>query len=214
MKKILWLVMTIFIVSCSIDDNNNEALYQVYGVIKEDASTSGKLYVRSDNGHVIVPTLSNLLSNDDRDSRVWMLFSTNDNENSDTIKANIYDFLKITEIDFKTQSDESSSDEVYLQEIWIAQDYLTMVMDVSASSETSLKNHKYTMYSDLEIVNDTVRMEFKYDRNNDSNNAKFNKIVAMKLYDKVEVTDSKSLVLVIKCKTNTGDKETFVEYKK
>ncbi|MDR1594622.1 MAG: hypothetical protein LBS43_09110 [Prevotellaceae bacterium] len=214
MKKIFWLLAAFFIVSCSIDENN-ETIYQSYGVVKEDSNTSGKLYVRSDEGKIIVPSLSNLLSNDDRDSRIWMLFSTNDNVDSDTIKANVYDFLRITEIAFKNQSDESTSNEVYLQEknVWIAQDYLTMIMDVTANSEISLKNHKYTMYSDLEIVNDTVRMEFKYDRNNDSNNITFNKIVAMKLSDKIAVTDSQPVVLAIKYLTHTGYKEIFVTYK-
>jgi hypothetical protein len=212
MRKVFWLLTMFFIVSCSTDKNDNrDTLYQAYGVIREDANT-GKLYVRSDNGKAIIPALSSLLSNDDRDRRVWMLFSTGDDISLDTVKVNVYEFLKITQIDVKDQTDESTSDEVYLQEIWIAQDYLTMIMDVTASSEISLRNHRYTMYSDMKVVNDTVRMEFKYDRNNDSRSSKFTKIIALKLDDKI--TNPNSIVLAIKYRSSTGDKEERVLYKK
>jgi hypothetical protein len=217
MKKFFLILLTAVIVaSCSLDENSNESLYQSYGVVKEDADASGKLYVRSDEGKVIIPSLSSLLSNEDRDSRVWMLFSTADNVELDTIRANVYDFLKITQMDFKTNNDESTADNVYLQTMWVAQDYLTLIMDVTASSENSLKNHKYTMYlddeefvNDAEKVSDTVRLEFKYDRNNDSPGTKFTKIVALKLDNKLNAR-----VLVVKYKTATGFKEQFVTYKK
>jgi hypothetical protein len=215
MRKFYWLLTTIFIVSCSADKDNQAALYQSYGVIKEDANTSGKLYVRSDNGKAIVPTLSNILSNEDKDSRVWMLFDTNDDVNSDTVKANIHELLKITQIIFRSQSDESVSDNVYLQDIWVAQGYLTLIMNVAASSENSLGKHKYTMYSDMEIVNDTISMEFKYDRDNDGDNLKFTKIVTLKLDDRINPDhDSNSIVLAIRYLTNMGFRETFVTYKR
>jgi hypothetical protein len=214
MKKFFLILTTIILASCNFDDENNEELYQSYGVIKEDANTNGKLYVRSDDGKVIIPSISNLLLNDDRDSRVWMLFSTSDNVKSDTIKANVYQFLIVTQMDVKTQNDKSVvSDDVYLREMWIAQDYLTLTMDATASSENSLKYHTYTMYFDEETVSDTVYMEFKYDRNNDATTSKFTKIVALKLDNKINV-DSDSVVLSIKYKTTTGLKEQFVTYKK
>jgi hypothetical protein len=210
MKKILWLLAVIFTVSCS-EDGNNEPVYQTYGVVREDTNTSGKLYIRSDKGKIIVPA-SSLLSIDDRNSRVWMLFHTDDDvNNSDTIKANIHEFLRITEIDFNAET-VSTSNDVFLKEIWVAQDYLTLIMNVSALNEDSLEKHKYTMYSDWETVNDTVYMEFKYDRNNDSGNVQFNKIVALRLDDKI--TNSESVVLAIKYLTNTGYKDAFVTYKK
>jgi hypothetical protein len=201
--------------SCSKDDES-EKLYQSYGVVREDVNISGKLYIRSDNGKVIVPTLSGFLANDSKDRRVWMMFSINNNINSDTIKANIYDFLKITDMDVKSENDELKSDVVYPQAIWVAQDYLTMIIDVMAGSETSLKNHAYTVYSDFEIVNDTVRMEFKYDRNNDALNKQFSKIVALKLDDRISpAQDSKSIVLAIKYLSNTNTyKEEYVVYEK
>jgi hypothetical protein len=218
MKKFfLILLTTVIVASCSLDESDDGSLYQSYGVVKEEANASGRLYVRSDEGKVIIPSLSSLLSNENRDSRVWMLFSTADDIKSDTIKANVYDFLKITQMDFKLQNDESISDDVYLAKIWTAQDYLTLIMDVTASSENSLKNHKYTMYLNEESVNDveheqvsdTVRMEFKYDRNNDAPGTKFTKIVALKLDNKVNAR-----VLVVKYKTATGFKEEYVTYKK
>jgi hypothetical protein len=212
-KKIFWLLAAALIASCSFDDNENVLMYQSYGVVKEDANTSGKLYVRSDEGKTIIPSLSSLLLNDDRESRVWMMFSTDDDVSADTIRANVYDLLKLTSVDFKTENDESTSDEVFLQNIWVAQNYLTIVMDVTANSEISLKSHKYTIYSDKEIVNDTVRMEFKYDRNNDLNSLKFNKMVAMRLDDKIRL-ESDSVVLAIKYRVSTAVKETFVTYKK
>ncbi|MDR1170772.1 MAG: hypothetical protein LBK97_08075 [Prevotellaceae bacterium] len=215
MKIFLCLLVTVFIVSCSDDKNNNEALYQSYGVVKEDVNTNGKLYVESDNGKAIIPSRSGVLLNDDKGSRVWMMFSTGDNIDRDTVKVDVYELLRITQMDFKTQSDESTSDEVHLQNIWVAQDYLTLTMDVTASSRASLENHKYTMYSDKEIVNDTVRMEFKYNRNSDSRSLKFTKIVALKLDDKIIVnSDSASVVLAIKYLTNTSAREIFVTYKK
>jgi hypothetical protein len=214
MKKILWLLTTALVASCSLDDKGNDnIMYQSYGVVKEDANTSGKLYVRSDEGKTIIPSLSNLLSNDDREGRVWMVFSTDDDVNGDTVRANVYDFLRITIMDFKTENDKSTSDEVFLQNIWVAQNYLTMIMSVTANSEISLKNHKYTIYSDKEVVNDTVRMEFKYDRNNDANNLNINKIIALKLDDKIHL-ESDSVVLAIKYRLNAAVKETFVTYKK
>jgi hypothetical protein len=214
MKKFFLILTIIIVASCSLDEGSNEEFYQSYGVIKEDANTSGKLYVRSDSGKVIIPSISNFLSNDDRDSRVWMQFSTGDDvKNSDTIKANVYQFLIITQMNVKTQNDESVSDQVYLQEMWIAQDYLNLIMDVAASSENSLKSHKYTMYYDKEIVGDTVYMEFKYDRNYDATTSKFTKIVALKLDDKIDAV-SNPVVLSIKYRTNTGLEEKFVTYKK
>jgi hypothetical protein len=210
MKKFLWL-FTFLAASCSLD-NENETLYESYGVVKEDANTSGKLYVRSDNGKVLNPALSSLISNDDRDRRVWMLFTTGDDVKSDTIKVNVYDFLKITQIDFKTENDALVSDEVYLQKMWVAQNYLTLNMEVMASSENSLKNHQYFMYSNAEAVNDTVRMEFKYDRKNDTRNTKFNKIVALKLDDIIQNQDS--VVLAIKYRTNIATKEEYIIYRK
>jgi hypothetical protein len=217
MKRFLWLSLTaILIVSCNADDKNNETLYHTYGVVKEDVNSNGKLYIRNDNGKILIPTLPNFLNNDDKDIRVWMLFFTDDNVKSDTVKANIYDFLKITNMDFKTQNDESKSDAVYLKKIWIAQDYLTLIMDVMAGSENSLKNHKYTMYSSPDIVNDTVYMEFKYDRNNDAINIPYSKIVTLKLDDKINLSqNSESVILAIKYLSNTNTaKETYVTYKK
>jgi hypothetical protein len=214
MKKFFWLLTTILIVSCSRDDNN-EALYETYGVVKEDVNTSGKLYVRSDNGKVILP-LSNFLSNDDRDRRVWMRFFTGDNVNSDTVKVNIHEFLIITNMADTTQPDESKSDVVYLKNIGVAQDYLTMQMTVMAGSESSLQNHKYTMYSDWKVVNDTVRMEFKYNRNNDALNVSFTKLVALKLDDKITLAENANqAVLAIKYLSSTNSiKEIFVTYRK
>lgn len=215
MKKFFLILTTIIIASCSLDDSDNEALYQAYGVIKEDSRTSGKLYVRSDEGRVILPSQSNLLSNEDRDSRVWMTFSTADNVELDTLKANVYDFLIVTQMDFKTQNDESVSDNVYLQNMWVAQDYLTLIMNVAAGSDNSLKNHKYTMFLDEESVNsieevsDTVHLEFKYDRNDDTNTKSFTKIVALKLDDKINAK-----VLTVKYKTDSGFKEQIVTYTK
>jgi hypothetical protein len=217
MKRFFWLLTVFLIVSCSNDDKS-ENLHQSYGVVKEDVSTnaSGKLYIRSDNGKIIVPTLSNPLSNDYKDSRVWILFSTNNDIQSDTVKANLYDLLKITNMEFKNRDDESKSDIVYLQDIWIAQDYLTLIMDVAAGSENSLRNHKYTVYSDLEVINDTVRMEFKYDRNNDALNTRFSKIVTLKLDDKIDLTQNAgSVVLSIKYLSGTGSyNKKYITYKK
>jgi hypothetical protein len=213
MKKILCL-FAIFAVSCSID-NENETFYETYGVVKEDVHTNGKLYVRSDDGKVVIPAISSILSNDDRDKRVWMTFTTSDDIKSDTIKANMYDFLKITEIDFKKETGDLTSDNVYLMNIWIAQDYLTLIMKASAGSENSLKNHEYFMYSDTENVNDTVRMEFKYDRKNDGSSKEFNKIVALKLDDKISPAQgSDSVVVAIKYHTDLGTKEKYLTYKK
>ena len=215
MKRFFLILATITVASCNLDDSDSETSYQAYGVIKEDSPTSGKLYVRSDNGKAILPSQSNLLSNEDRDSRVWMTFSTADNVNLDTIRANVYDFLIITQMDFKTQNDESISDNVYLQEMWVAQDYLTLIMNVTASSEISLKNHKYTMFLDeeqitgTEEVNDTVRLEFKYDRNNDTNSQSFTKIVTLKLNDKINAK-----ILTVKYRTDTGLREKIVTYTK
>jgi hypothetical protein len=220
MKKFfLILLTTVFVASCSLDESGNgdenESLYQSYGVVKEYTNATGKLYVHSDEGKVIIPSLSNLLSIEHRDSRVWMLFSTVDDPQLDTIKANVYDFLQITQMEFKLKNDESTVNDVYLTNMWVAQDYLTLIMDVTASSENSLKNHKYTMCLDKDFVNnteqvsDTVWMEFKYDRNNDAPGTKFTKIVALKLDDKVNAR-----VLVVKYKTATGFKEKFVTYKK
>jgi hypothetical protein len=181
----------------------------MYGVVREDTNTSGKLYIRSDEGQIIIPA-SSFLSIDDRNSRVWILFYTSDNvNNSDTIKTNIHEFLKITEIDFNAET-ASTSDNVFLQKIWVAQDYLTLIMDVTALNEDSLEKHKYAMYSNWETVNDTVRMEFKYVRNNDSGNVQFSKTVALKLDDKI--TNPKTVVLAIKYQTNTGNKEVFITY--
>jgi hypothetical protein len=214
MKRFFWLLATIFIVSCSVD-NEKIVLYDVYGVIKEDTDTSGKLYVKSDEGKAIIPSLSNLLSNDDRGSRVWMLFSTNDDINLDTIKADVYNILKIAQMDVKSGNDESISDNVSLQKIWVAQDYLTLIMEVTAGSESSLNNHSYTICFDTEeIVGDTVHMEFKYNRNNDATSAQFAKVVTLKLDDKINISSSESVILAIKYKTNTGFKETFELYKK
>jgi hypothetical protein len=213
-NKIVGLLTATLIASCSFDDMDNESvLCQSYGVVKEDANTSGKLYVRSDEGKTIIPSLSSLLLNDDRESRVWIEFSTDDDINADTVRANVYDFLRITLMDFKTENDESTSDEAFFQDIWVAQNYLTMIMNVTANSANSLKNHKYTIMSNKEVVNDTVRMEFKYNRNNDANSLKFNKAIALKLDDKIH-TESDSVILAIKYRANTAVKETFVTYKK
>jgi hypothetical protein len=216
MKKFYWLLMMVFIASCD-SNKNNEVFYQSYGVVKEDVNTSGKLYVKSDAGKAIIPSPDGWLSNDDKDSRVWMSFSTTDNVALDTIRGSVRSFLKITPMDFKTQNNDSisESDEVFLQEMWIAQDYLTLIMDATAGSEISLKDHTYTMYSNKEVVSDTVRMEFKYDRNNDSHNIKFSKIVALKLDDKITVnSDSTAVVLAVKYRTNAGLKEQYLKYAK
>ncbi|MDR0724454.1 MAG: hypothetical protein LBF59_00405 [Prevotellaceae bacterium] len=219
-KVFLTLTTAIIVASCSFDDTDNVAYYQAYGVIKEDAKTNGKLYVRSDEGKVILPSQSNFLSNENRDSRVWMMYSTDSNIDSDTIKAFVYDFLVVTQMDFKTQNDESASDDVYLHNIWVAQDYLTLMMDVKANSKFSLENHKYTMFLDNKSLNsieeindivssDTVRLEFKYDRNDDAYTESFTKIVALKLDDKIDAK-----VLLIKYTTDSGIKEKFVTYTK
>jgi hypothetical protein len=218
MRKFFVILAAIIAASCSLEDDEKETLYQSYGLVREDSQTSGKLYIRSDNGKVILPSQSNLLSNSDRDSRVWIAFYTNSDINSDTIKANISDFLKITEMDFKTQIDESAlsaSDNVYLQEMWVAQDYLTLTMDVKAGSENSLKNHKYTMFLNekseynIEEVSDTVHLEFIYDRNNDVNSQSFVKTVTLKLDDKVNAK-----ILAVRYRTDSGIKEKFVTYTK
>jgi hypothetical protein len=214
MKKVFLWLFAVLAASCSTN-NENDVLYQSYGVVKEDANTSGKLYIRSDEGNIIIPTLSSLISNEDRDKRVWMMFFTSDNVQSDTIRANVYDFLKITSIDFKKENDDSTSDEVRSPKIWVAQDYLTLIMEVTAGSENSLQNHQYTMYSDTIVVNDTVRMEFKYDRKSDSHNSRFNKIVALKLDDKIKPAQgSNSVIMAIKYRTDAGFKEEYITYQK
>jgi hypothetical protein len=214
MKKVFLWLFAVLAASCSTD-SDSDVFYQSYGVVKENAGTSGKLYIRSDEGKIIIPTLSSLISNEDRDKRVWMIYSTNDDVRLDTIKANMYDFIKITQIDFKRENDDITSDEVSLQEIWVAQDYLTLIMDVAAGSENSLKNHLYNMYSDTNVVNYPVRREFKYDRKNDSRNVRFKKIVALKLDDKINPAQgSDSVIMVIKYRMDTGFKEKHIKYKK
>jgi hypothetical protein len=198
--------------ACSLEEDSSGDLLQSYGVVREDTEISGKLYIRNDKGQMIIPSLSSLLSNNDRNKRVWVQFSTADILNSDTIKANVYELLKIAQMNFKPQNDESVSDVVYLQKMWVAQDFLTLVMDVSAASEKSLENHNFTMYLDEKHAADTLSMEFKYDRNDDSSTSKFTKAVALKLDDIIGA--SEQVILVVKYKTDTGFSEYFMEYKK
>jgi hypothetical protein len=213
MKKILWL-FAVLAASCSNGNDRNGILYQSYGVIKEDAGTSGKLYIRSDEGKIIILS-PGLMSNEDRDKRVWVRFFTDDDVKLDTIRANVYDLLKITSINFKKENDDLTSDEVRLLDIWVAQDYLTLIMDVTAGSDNSLKDHLYTMYSDTIVANDTVHMEFKYDRKSDDRSKRFNKIVALKLDDKISPAQgSDSVIMAIKYRTDSGFKEQHITYKK
>ncbi|MDR3245468.1 MAG: hypothetical protein LBT50_03445 [Prevotellaceae bacterium] len=214
MKKFFYLFVAIIIASCSAE-NDNEEFYESFGVVKENGDASGKFHIRSDNGKVIVPT-SGLLSLDDKGRRVWLVFLTDSNIESDTIKANVYKFIRVTEMDLKNEFDEQSSDVVNLNSIWTAQNYLTLMMSVRANSETSLENHKYTMYSDLELRNDTLQMEFKYDDNNDSYGTVFNKIVALKLdqLPSPNQNSADSVVLAIKYRSADSDRVAYLKYKK
>jgi len=213
MKKVFWLVAAFLLTSCMDDDRNNEVLYTSYGVVKEDTLSSGKVYVRSDKGAKISPTLPNLLSVNDKDKRVWLLFSTDANVTSDTIKAKVYNLLKVTEMELKKEYDDVKSDAVN-PDVWVAQNYLTMTFKAFAGSESSLKDHKYTMYSDLEIRNDTLQMEFKYDDNNDSRYQTFNKVVTLKLDSIIDKNTADSVVLAIRYLNHSNSEKTvYTKYK-
>jgi hypothetical protein len=220
MKKFFYLFAAITIIASCSSDNDSEKFYESFGVVKENGDASGKFHVRSDNGKVIVPTTSNILSLDDRDRRVWLLFSTNGNIDLDTIKASVYDFIRVPEMSFTYEFDELKSDIVTLNNMWIAQNYLTLRMKVRANSENSLKNHKYTMYSDLEFRSDTLQMEFKYDNNDDAYGTEFSEIVALKLdqlpspipNSNQNVADS--VVLAIKYRSTDSDKVVHLKYKR
>jgi hypothetical protein len=214
MKKIFWLLAAFLVTSCLDDDRNNEIMYTSYGVVKEDAQSGGKLYVRSDKGAKIAPMSSGLLTVNEKDKRVWLLFSTDVNVESDTIKAKVYDFLKVTEMELKKEYDDWKSDEVNLNKVWVAQNFLTMTFKAFASSESSLKNHKYVMYSDLEVRNDTLKMEFKYDNDNDSRTYAYNKVVALKLDSIIDKNTADSVVLAIRYLNHSEiEKTVYAKYK-
>jgi hypothetical protein len=214
MKKVVYLIMLIAVsfVSCLDKNDNSEVFYESFGVVKETVAGSGKMYVHTDRGNKINPNVT--LNQDDKDRRVYMIFTaTEDPEKADTINAFVRKFLRITQLNVQSEgADTLGTDKIIkLREIWTAQNYLTFSFDVSAASENSLTKHKYALLSDLAIVNDTVRADFRYSRNNDQGSQRFNKLVAIKLEKLFD--PQKSVVLAIKYDdAESTEKIKYVKY--
>jgi len=212
MRKLIYLslmVLAVTFVSCSDDDG--DTLYQSYGVVKEDINSTNKFYVRTDKGHVLIPTTS-ILKVEDIGKRVWMAFTTDDDVNADTIRTKVYDFLRITQVNIQTGGlDTLSNDRVKPEKYWVAQNYLTMHIPTYASSEYDLEKHKWYMYSGMDIVNDTLNMELRYDNNRDNPYRIFNKVIAVPLNG---INPEKEIVIAVKYKyEDSTDKTIYLEYK-
>jgi hypothetical protein len=206
------MLIPLSFVSCLDKNDNNEVFYESFGVVKETVAGSGKMYVHTDRGNKINPNVT--LNPDDKDRRVYMIFTaTEDPEKVDTINASVRKFLRITQVGVQSGgADTLGTDRIMkLREIWTAQNYLTFSFDVSAASENSLAKHKYTLLSDTAVVNDTVRVDFRYSRNNDQGSQRFNKLVAIKLEKLLNL--QRSVVLAIKYDdAESTDKIKYIKY--
>ena len=216
MKKIVIafkvLMICMIAVSCSKSSDNAE-LYETIGVVAEDANIGGKLYVVSDNGKIVYPTAS-VLSINDRDARVWMLYSIENDANADTLKAVVYQFLRVTTAKVQTEGADTlkNDDVVEMFNIWVAQNYLTFSMKLYAYSPTSLDKHKYAIYlNPATAPSDTLHLELRYDRNRDANNTYYNKLLAVKMSDIYTAAAVNSAsVLAIKYRHENGDKIKYI----
>ena len=213
MKKVyLTILIAVSFASCLDKNDKNEVFYESLGVVKESVAGSGKMYVHSDKGNKINPNVT--LNQDDKDRRVYLIFTaTEDPDKVDTINAIVRKFLRITQIGVQSGgSDTLGTDRITkLREIWTAQNYLTFSFDVLATSENSLANHKYTLLSDLTAVNDTIEVDFRYNRNNDQGNQRFNKLVAIKLENLLDIQKSAILAIKYDDAESTG-KIKYVKY--
>ncbi|MDR2424572.1 MAG: hypothetical protein LBD59_07600 [Prevotellaceae bacterium] len=206
------LIICVIAVSCSNSGDNSE-VYETIGVVVEDANYGGKLYVVSDGGKIIFPT-SSVLSINDRDARVWISFSIENDVNADTIKAVLYRFVKIPTAEVKTEGANTlqNDDIVEMFNIWVAHNYLTFSMNLYAYSPTSLAAHKYFMYLNPETVGDTLHLELRYDRNRDANNTFYKQLLAVKMseiYSAAAVNSAS--VLAIKYRDRDGNKIKYID---
>jgi len=198
------------LVSCNKHNSVNERFYQAFGVVKE---SEGKLYIETDKSQTINPSVASILSIADKDKRVWTLYTT-ENNSLDAIKADIFELLRVTEFNIQNDGlDTLKADPVSLKDIWIAHDYLTLIMEISAKTENSLALHKYSMYSDMVVSNDTLNLEFRYDSNNDEQLRKYEKVIALKLSKDLN-PNSESTVLAIRYNPGRGTQKTiYMTYK-
>ncbi|MDR0560508.1 MAG: hypothetical protein LBG92_10075 [Prevotellaceae bacterium] len=209
MKSIICQIMigcmVLNLVSCN-KNKQEEKLYESFGVVKENGA--GNFYIKTDMNNCIVPVNEKLTAKD-KNARVWLLFLVKDGlEKADTVKAEVQQLLRISGVEIKTDglSDLKNDPVNRLNAAWLAQDYLTLSLDLSSFSPEMLGSHKYFLYKQpSESVIDTVHIELRYDKNGDMGDRRYTKLLAVetaKIFDTIQ----KPSVVALKYLKRNSDK--------
>jgi hypothetical protein len=159
-------------------DDTPVVQHEAFGVAE---SSGGKLCIRDDSGGLLTPAQA-ITPFVDEGNRLWALFSSEHAPNGQNLDINLFDITKLYACALQTGGlDTLGNDSVELNKIWIAQGFLTLDIMVTAEDEYTLKTHTYAMYSDMNIENDTLYIDFRHNAKGDTDREKYRTGVAMKL---------------------------------
>jgi len=198
MRNLLYIFICLSIVSCSLDETT---LYsESFGVVYK--SQDDKLYFRSDEGQVLIPThdVSSFVGAGDR---VWTTYSIEEESpNKDTLKVLPYRITQIKALELRAKS-EINDVGVDLWNVWIAQNFLTLDFRIRANNADKIKDHEYALVS--RKSNDTLFIDFKHDSKGDNEGVLCRTAIAVKL-DNTNTTES---TIAVNYKDLLGNKQTI-----
>jgi hypothetical protein len=180
--------------SCDFEQTTG-SYNETFGVAFE--ADDGSLFIRSDNGEIIVPdeSLTTILDGGDR---VWISYTIkSSDEQTKTLHVRPYRVLSVAIANLSRESTATTDDGVDLREVWIAQNFLTFDFHVRAKDQNAIKNHQYILIQ-KSIINDTLNIKFIHDAQANTGTLSCRTAVALNLDDLP--AQSKILTLAIEYK--------------
>lgn len=206
--KVLFLMIfvTLVLANCSKDDGEDIVYYSTLGIISEQNDST---FIESDGGKrmfIVNPSLGSDIKEGDR---VFAYFTIVDK----TLPAGvdyIIDVYSIEEVLFKaifeydsTNSDSIGNDEITVNAIEIAKDYLNLNFSFLGGQN---KHYINLARPKGEFATDTVELEI---RHNDNNDLGINWINAFVSFDLTSIQNNVADSVILRIKANGYDNDSY-----
>jgi hypothetical protein len=202
-------IVCISLYSCILEEDTGY-YSDSFGVVK--LSGDNTLYVKSDEGEVLIPNES-ISPYADKGDRIWISYTVEEeNLNRDTLMISPYRITRVMPVKLQSET-KLKNDGINLWTVWISQDFLTFDFKIQANDPDKLKAHEYALVSPQKEIIDTLFISFIHDAGNDNSGTLCRTAIALKLDELKIVNDS--VTIAIDYKNLEGTRQTeYRVYKK
>jgi hypothetical protein len=177
MKSLVVVICCFCLYACEFDPRE---FGESFGVVYS-ASPDGKLYVKDDNGAILIPVQDiSTLVDIKAGSRVWTTYAIeSQNYKGDTLNIDPYRISDIRIMPLQT-SDTDDRDGIDIWRAWFAQGFLTFDFSILAQDPDNIKEHEYALVLQ-KYSNDTAYIHFKHNAQDDNQGQNCRTAIAMSL---------------------------------